>query len=190
MRGPHFRKIIVCQCSAASSDRRCPWAVAIFYRQINHLTNIIKALQDIRIGKTQYFQTKCSQITGSKAVMFHSFRIIVLRTIQFHYQSGFCAIEIHDIPINHTLPSELYGVMPQKIIPKQVLFLGCVFTELLGVLFQFFVLFHRHSCSTRESPHPALRATFPPGGRFYGMILFFFKYLSSSENTQPQYFWI
>ena len=25
---------------------------------------------------------------------------------------------------------------------------------------------------------------------FYGMILLFFKYRSSSENTQPQYFWM
>jgi len=24
----------------------------------------------------------------------------------------------------------------------------------------------------------------------YGMILFFFRYRSSSEKTQPQYFWI
>jgi len=95
--------------------------------QVNGLTNTSQVLIYISVGKTQNLDSKRFQIFCSLRICGDTLWIIMLGAVQFQHQKCLCAVEIHNIRTEHTLPAKLDRIPAQILIPKDVFFFGCVF---------------------------------------------------------------
>ena len=96
------------------SRKMCP-AICLLNSKntpVNFLINLITDLSqmglDVRIGKTQYFQAALFQIGSTLGILLHTFRTVMLRTIQFQHQFRSGAIKIYDIWRKDKLTAKLH----------------------------------------------------------------------------------
>ena len=163
-------------------------AIPLRYSSVDCCTHRIQMMIDINICEPQHLQSKGFQVMCSLKILGLLFRVVVLRAVKLYDQQSLCAIKVNNILSQRTLPAKLYRMISQKTIPEGVFFFCCILTKLLRKSFDRIVLFHINFILT---PHPTsltLGHLPPQGEGIQGIILFFFRYRSSSEKTQPQYF--
>ena len=83
---------------------------SVFYRSVNGGADAVEVAVDIVIAESEY-----SQVEGGKVMIPHSIalfllRFIMLGAIQFHNKLCLCAVEIHNIMAELSLPVEGDGI--------------------------------------------------------------------------------
>ena len=109
---------------------------------MNFLTNISKSAGDIQITETNHQQSLTFEIFRSFPIIFHFLGGVVLRTIQFYYQSCLMAIKIHDVISNHILSVKSWLIPAQQVVPKKNFLLCHALSQSPCILFEVLISFH------------------------------------------------
>jgi hypothetical protein len=91
------------------------------------LTDPIKILHNICVGKTNDCDPKILQVARSLHIVLHSGSFAMLRAIQLNSKFCLVAEKIQDITSNDLLTAETGATVAKKVKPQMPFFLGHIF---------------------------------------------------------------
>ena len=115
------------------------------YLEIDIFADTTEVAHDFVIRYANNGDIVLLQIACSLSAFLDTYRIVVLRAVQFNYEPGFRAVEVYDISTQYFLTQKANIVVTQKIIPQMPLFLGHVLSEGFCVANEAFVVLDRKS---------------------------------------------
>jgi len=105
-----------------------------FHSLIYYLTNIAELTHNIKVGKTQDFQSLCFQILCPFLIIFLFFRFAMLRTVQFYNQLRLMTVKINDVISDDILSSKAVFTLAQVLIPKLRFFFCHFLAQCFGIM--------------------------------------------------------
>ncbi len=111
-----------------------------FNSKVNLHTHGVKIPVNIPVGKSQNLQSKSSQKTRAFSIITKAPGFIMLRPIQFNYQSGRSTVKIHYVISDNPLFVNFHRIFAEKKIPE-LAFMGCHLPAKPSGVFQLAVVF-------------------------------------------------
>ena len=112
-----------------------------FYISANRVEMAVEF--DVRVSENA--KPESGKIRIPFPILFLSFFLKMLRTVELYDHLCFCAVEIHDIGTDHLLPLKRNREQTQKIKPEMPFFFGHIAAQILRERFQIRVAVFVHS---------------------------------------------